>query len=259
MQASALSSQFSCLLELPRELRIKIYKFNFAGSELIVRGRPCWEGDKWRQGSRDWEHAWYSFHDARRPEEDLEAGKYPMALTQTSALLRRETQTILAAATHLLAIDVDARVALSMIPPHIRQHIRSFTIFGRRHVGYARQALTDDLDPFMVPGLPGLEQLTTHENAYCPFVSDVIKAEYRSLELSTDVKRCYLCPLQISALTRSFQHPFVGLRAMAEHASFSIKQVVHLFDGWPGPNYPHQKKVPSCLVSINLHQSISCV
>ena len=264
MQASALPAQSSSLLNLPGELRMKTYKFAFAGSELIVRGRPYWVCDKWRQGMRDWEHAWYSFHDVRRPEEDLEASRYPMALTQASVLLRRETQPVLAAATCLLATDVDARVALSMIPPHIKEHIRSITIFGRGHVSYARQVLTDNSDPLMVPDLPRLEQVITHEiheHAYGPYLDEMVKAEFQSLEHFMDLKRRHLCPRQLSASKRLSEHPFVGLRAMAERASLSSKRVVHILGVWPGPNYPHHDDVEvlACLVSTNLNQSIICV
>jgi hypothetical protein len=130
---------------------------------------------------RDWEHAWYSFHDIRRRGEDLEASRYPMALTQTSALLRRDTQPVLAAATCLLAIEVDARVVLSRIPTHIRQHVRSFTSFGGPYIGHAPQPFMDDLDPFVVPDLPRLEHVRTretHENADGPYLDEMIKAEY---------------------------------------------------------------------------------
>ena len=211
---------------------------------------------------RDWEHAWYTFHDIRRRQEDLEAGRYPLELTQTSALLRREAQPVLAAATCLLAIDVDARVALSRIPPHIRQHVRSFTSFGGPYIGYARQAHMDDLDPFVASDLPRLEQMTTHEihaNADGPYLDEMIKAEYRSLKRLRDLKRRHFCHRQLSALTRSSEHPFIGLRAIAEHASFSFKQVVHIFGIWPGPGYPHHEEVHGCLVSTTLHQSIICV
>ena len=238
---------------------MKIYKFTFAGSELIVRAQALSGDHRWRQGMRDWEHAWYSFHDTRHREEDLEASWYPMALTQTSVILRREAQPVLAAATCLLAIDVDARIALSRIPPHVRQHVRSFTSFGGPYIGYARQAHMDDLDPFVASDLPRLEQVRTHEiheNADGPYLDELIKAKYRSLKRLRGLKRWHLCPRQLSALTRSSEHPFVGLRAIAGHASFSFKQVVHIFGIWPGPNYPHHEEVHGCLVSTNLHQSI---
>ena len=242
---------------------MKIYKFTFAGSKLSVRAGALSGDHRSRQGMRDWEHAWYSFHDTRRRDEHLEASRYPMALTQTSSLLRREAQPILAAATCLLAIDVDARIALSMIPPHVRQHLRSFTSFGGPPKGYVRPALIDDLDPFEAPDLPRLEQVRTYElydDTDGPYLNEMIKAEYQSLEHFMHLKRRHLCPRQLSALTKSSEHPFAHLRAIAEHASFSFKQVLHIFGVWQSPNYPHDDvEVPACLVSTNLHQGIICV
>ena len=260
MQASALPSQFSHLLELPNELRMRIYKFTFAGSELIVHARSHPGDNKQWQGMRDWEHAWYRFHETRRREADLEASRYPMALTKTSTFLRWETQPILAAATYLLAVGVDARVMLSMIPTHITQYVKSFITLRQTFRCYTCHGVMDDLEPLVRLNLPRLEQLSTHvqyENPNVLILDHIVKAEFRSLECLLNLKQRYFSQRQLCALIKSVRHPFMGIGVMAKHASFSMKHVIHFSYARRGLN--SNVKVPACLVSTDLYQTIICI
>jgi hypothetical protein len=242
-------------LELPIDIRLKIYEKYFEGSQLLIRDARGHETEDpaYQRWEQRWDHYWAALHEDAEVIGNVKTKKLPLALTQTSSRIRAESRPLLAAATHLCIVGLEVPLALHLVPAYFRSHIKHLTLsMLGSEFGWPRFRL-ELLEP---ADLPSLKTLTMHYEAiegYGPGLDFPLVPGFDNLNHFNDFRADPLHRDKFRRRMRVLGVPFSPLAQLSQVAPFDVKLQVHTERFWSLRTDEDQLWLCACLVSRSVN------